>query len=90
MAGLLFTYILFDIAYSNYVNLDTRNLSWPVAFLCESFLLCKELAEKECIVRVCPRLFDQVGHQTINTSSGNKYFFNKWCYHQTYQNYEQS
>ena len=42
------------------------------------------------MLRVRPRFFDQVGHQTINASIGNKYFFNKKCHRQTYQNYEQS
>ena len=36
------------------------------------------------------RFFDQIGHQTTNTSIGNKYFFTKKCHPQTYQNYEQS
>ena len=40
-------------------------------------------------IRVRPRFFDQVGHQTTNASIGNKYFFNKLCHRQTYQNYEQ-
>ena len=41
-------------------------------------------------VRVRPRFFDQVGHQTTDASIENKYFFTKKCHHQTYQNYEQS
>ena len=41
-------------------------------------------------LRVRPRFFDQVGHQTTKASIGNKYFFTKKCHHQTYQNYEQS
>ena len=40
--------------------------------------------------RVCPRFFDQVGHETMYASSGNKHFFTKSCHRQTYQNYEQS
>ena len=40
--------------------------------------------------RVRPRFFDQVGHETMYASSGNKHFFTKSCQHQTYQNYEQS
>ena len=39
--------------------------------------------------RVRPRFFDQVGHETIYASSGNKHFFTKSCHRQTYQNYEQ-
>ena len=41
-------------------------------------------------VRVRPRFFDQVGHQTTNASIGNKYLSTKLCHHQTYQHYEQS
>ena len=46
----------------------------------------------ECKVssRVRPRFFDQVGRETMYSSSGNKHFFTKSCHHQTYQNYEQS
>ena len=36
--------------------------------------------------RVRPRFFDQVGHQTMYASNGNKHFFTKSCH----QNYEQS
>ena len=36
------------------------------------------------MIRVRPRFFDQVGHQTINAPIGNKHFFT-----QAYQNYEQ-
>ena len=41
-------------------------------------------------IRVRPRFFDQVGHQTTNASIGNKYFFSILCHRQTYQNYELS
>ena len=41
-------------------------------------------------VRVRPTFFDQVGHETMYASSGNKHFFTKSCHRQTYQNYEQS
>ena len=40
-------------------------------------------------IRVRPRFFDQVGHETIYASSGSRYFFTKSCHRQTYQNYEQ-
>ena len=40
--------------------------------------------------RYRPRFFDQVGHQTIYASIGNKHFFTKSCHHQTYQNFEKS
>ena len=58
----------------------SQNLERPVFFnyLC---YLCN---------RDRPRFFDQVGHQTTNTSIGNKSFFTKKCHRQTYQNYEQS
>ena len=46
------------------------------------------MAELE--VRVRPKLFVQVGHETMYASSGNKHFFTKSCHRQTYQNYEQS
>ena len=39
--------------------------------------------------RVRPRFFDQVGHETMYASHGNKQFFTKSCHRQTYQNYEQ-
>ena len=39
--------------------------------------------------RVRPRFFDQVGHETMYASSGNKHFFTKSCHRKTYQNYEQ-
>ena len=40
--------------------------------------------------RVCSRFFDQVGHDTMYASSGNKLIFTKSCHCQTCQNYEQS
>ena len=40
--------------------------------------------------RVRSRFFDQVGHETMYASSGNKHFFTNSCHHQTYQNYEHS
>ena len=40
--------------------------------------------------RVRQRFFDQVGHETMYVSWGNKNFFTKSCHRQTYQNYEQS
>ena len=44
-----------------------------------------------CIfIRVRPRFFDQVGHETMHASSENKHIFSKSCHRQTYQNYEQS
>ena len=41
------------------------------------------------LLRVRPRFFDQVGHEILYASSGNKHFFTKSCHRQTYQNYEQ-
>ena len=43
---------------------------------------------KYLLNRVRPRFFDQVGHESMYASSGNKHFFIKSCHHQTYQNYE--
>ena len=40
-------------------------------------------------IRVRPRFSDQVGHETMYASGGNKHFFTKPCHRQTYQNYEQ-
>ena len=40
-------------------------------------------------IRVRPRFFDQVGHETMYASSGNKHFLTKSCHRQAYQNYEQ-
>ena len=40
--------------------------------------------------RVRPRFVDQVGHETMYGSSGNRHFFTKSCHRQTYQHYEQS
>ena len=34
-------------------------------------------------IRVRPRFFDQVGHETMYAPSGNKHFFTKSCHHQT-------
>ena len=41
------------------------------------------------LTRVRPRFFDQLGHETMYASCGNKHFFTKSCHRQTYQNYEQ-
>jgi hypothetical protein len=46
-------------------------------------------AESHIKIRVRPRFFDQVGIGTMYASSGNRHFFTKSCYCQTYQNYEQ-
>ena len=35
------------------------------------------------------RFFEQIGHETMYSYSGNKHFFTKSCHHQTYQNHEQ-
>ena len=32
-----------------------------------------------------PRFFDQVGHETMYASSGNKHFITKSCHRQTYK-----
>ena len=41
-------------------------------------------------IKVRPRFFDQVGHETMYAPSGNKHFFTKSCHPRTYQNYGQS
>ena len=41
---------------------------------------------QQMLLRVRPRFFDQVGHETMYASSGNDHFFTKSCHHQTYQN----
>ena len=48
------------------------------------------LCTRDVPIRVRPRCFDQVGHETMYASSGNKHFFTNSCHCQTYQNYEQS
>ena len=48
------------------------------------------LNSKDIMIRVGPRFFDQVGHETTYASAGNKHFFTKSCHRQTYQNDEQS
>ena len=52
--------------------------------------ICTVLHSWELHIRVRPRFFDQVGHETMYASSRNKHFFTKSCHPQTYQNYEQS
>ena len=41
-------------------------------------------------IRVIPRFFDQVGHETMYAYIENKHFFTKLYHHQIYQNNEQS
>ena len=50
----------------------------------------EEKEKKGMCIRVRPRFFDQVGHETMYAPSGNKHFFTKSFHRQTYQNYEQS
>ena len=59
---------------------------------CSDLMQRSELSGKPCQssfvllqVRVRPRFFDQVGHETMYASSGNKHFFTKSCHRQTYQ-----
>ena len=47
-------------------------------------LSCYSLA-----ARYRSRFFDQLGHETMYASCGNKHFFTKSCHPQTYKNYEQ-
>ena len=58
--------------------------SWP-----SLSLLISPMSAKWFKIRVRSRFFDQVGHETMYASSGNKHFFTKSCHRQTYQNYEQ-
>ena len=65
----------------------------------ESVMLCepeasnivKNIKKKQSqdLHRVRPRFFDQVGHDTMCASSGNKHLFTKSCHRQTWKNYEQ-
>ena len=52
----------------------------------EEMLILSALDFKELEIRVRPRFFDQVGHETMYASSGNEHFFTKSCHRQTYQN----
>ena len=56
---------------------------------CQDYYPHQTITEEDLYIRVRPRFFDQVGHETMYASSGNKHFFTKSCHHQTYQNYEQ-
>ena len=53
----------------------------------ELFILkFNEPLQRNLLTTVRPRFFDQVGHETMYASNGNKHFFTKSCHHQTYQN----
>ena len=52
------------------------------------YLLSLSLAD-QLTIRIRRRFFDQVGHETMYASSGNKHFLTKSCHRQAYQNYEQ-
>ena len=85
------------------LHLGCQNPNWYHGFTrcsagCKSFKFPIEFsyassdwltAPKGPASRVRPRFFDQVGHETIYASSGNKHFFTKSCHCQTYHNYEQ-
>ena len=43
----------------------------------EEMLILSALDFKELEIRVRPRFFDQVGHETMYASSGNEHFFTK-------------
>ena len=58
--------------------------------MCQTFFITIHWNDGKGEIRVRPRFFDQVGHETAYASSGNKHFFTKFCHCQTYQNYEQS
>ena len=59
-------------------------------FMLRECPLCKPTKKNSFNNRVRPRFFDQVGHETMYASSGNKHFFTKSFHRQTYQNYEKS
>ena len=59
--------------------------AWPAAVAWSVSVVVWQLG-----IRVRLRFFDQVGHETMYASSGNKHFFTNSCLCQTYQNYEQS
>ena len=40
----------------------------------ENFKIAVQFIEKQPMIRVHPRFFDQVGHQTTNLSIGNNHF----------------
>ena len=72
------------LAYEDAVNLNSvRNFTYISRFFHVSCM-------NDLYIRVRPRFFDQVGHETMYASVGTKHFFTKSCHCQTYQNYEQS
>ena len=58
-------------------------------FTTSSLIFYEKCQQYRFYIRGSPRFFDQVGHETMYASSGNKHFFTKSCHRQTYQNYEQ-
>ena len=64
-----------------YSELEPVNAQWGLLFYHSHMY--------RFFIRVRPRFFDQVRHQTTSASIGKKYFFTKECHRQTYQNYEQ-
>ena len=88
--------------YDNFLNVATlcdgkkhECISW-ISYAAEIKVLGQVTHVLQCLEldgrsRVRPNFFfDQVGHETMNASSGNKHFFTKSCHRQTYQNYEHS
>ena len=73
-----------------------KRLSWETQFQDPHFVRLSGISPTLATlgtylcIRVRPRFFDQVGHETMYASSRNKHFFTKSCHHQTYKNYEQS
>ena len=65
--------------FASYLSRIIR-LPWSIGIWCHRRLQA----------RYRPRFFDQVGHQIMYVYIGNKHFFTKSRYRQTYQNYEQS
>ena len=84
----MFALILGQIVYcvgvvNQFVYIHTNETPFTANCTQTIYLCCR-------YIRVRPRFFDQIGHETMYASSGNKHFFTKPCHRQTYQNYEQS
>ena len=90
------SYTMLNISYF-YTAMQIISLSFRcVSFKDREGKICAELWQLDksasylLLTRVRPRFFDQVGHETMYVSSGNKHIFTKSCHRQTYQNYDQS
>ena len=70
---------------------DRKNKKLPTSHNFQNVLSCPNSHNAFIFdplpIRVRPRFFNQVGHETMYVSSGNKHSFTKSCHHQAYQNY---